>query len=353
MTITQQEVDEEFKEIIAHNVTLAPEGLAFGDGTISVRARLLAEQLHEHDVTIGREIIHEDPDVFRPVDPDAHDDGCGDGRSVIAIYRYDTDGNRQDYAKSRCRAKLFGGGLAASASMYRAVAGPAVHGETVLGDREFMAGQLEVLGIEHGAHTDAHAEGENCGCGAIDKYQPITENIVVFEEQIVATLRALYGDAFEDNASAIEQVLANYRALAKNGQYFANGSGKQTMSLLEKKGAIIKQLGGEHREGLVVLNDVEGTTLDQPMFDKKLRERGVEAELQVFIVDTWRGRMYAAAVAKVAQETGVSDNPQQAERLAYADFLIRTLAVAATLTGGDLPVEGRLPEGQANFAPSF
>ena len=330
-------------------VTLAPEGLGFGAGTISVEARIEAEELHRRELETAREIARTDPELFVDVDPDAQDDGCGDGRNVLSIYRLNADGQPEVFAKSRRRAKIFGGGLAASASMLRAVAGPARHGETVLGDREFMAGQLAQLGIEHGAHTDNHAAGENCGCGAIDKYPQITENILSFKPQIMATLQALYGEAFEQNKEAIEHVYATYDELARDDHYMSNASGRQTMNLIEQSGAVVKQLADAHLEGVVVLNDRDGTTFDQRKFDEKLRAEGVESEIQAFVVDTWRGRMYADAVANIAIENNMATDYATARQIAYADFMIRTLAVAGTLTGGDLPVEGRFREGREDF----
>ena len=331
-------------------VTLAPQGLGFGEGAISTQARIENEGLSQHDLLIAREIVRNDPDVFTDVDPDAQDDGCGDGRSVVRIYRRDENGREVTFGKSRRRAKIFGGGLTASASMLRSVAGPLKDGETVLGDRKFMAAQLDKLGIQHGAHTDNHAAGEKCGCGAIDNYPKITANTLKFKGQILATMQALYGESYAENQSAIEQVFARYGELVEDEAYFSDAAGRQTMDLIEGEGAVIKELGDAHLEGVVVLNDREGTTFDQRKFDEKLRAQGVESEIQVFVVDTWRGRMYADAVAKIAVENGMAADYEAARQVAYADFMIRTLAVAATLTGGDLPVEARMSEGREDFA---
>lgn len=331
-------------------ITLAPEGLGFGEGAISTEARIEKNGLNRADLLVAREIIRTDADVFTEVDADAQDDGCGDGRGVVRIYRRNENNQEVLFGKSRRRAKIFGGGLAASSSMFRAVAGPVYHGETVLGDRQFTAQKLKALGIEHGAHTDNHASGENCGCGAIDKYPQITANAIKFKGQIKDTLRALYGTSFDANEEAIDGVFDTYTALVDDERYFSNASGRQTMDLIESEGAIIKELGDEHLEGVVVLNDNEGTTFDQRMFDEKLRAAGIGAEIQVFVVDVWRGRMYADAVAKIAVENDMASDYEQARKVAYADFMIRTLAVAGTLTGGDLPVEARMADGRSDFS---
>lgn len=100
-----------------------------------------------------------------------------------------------------------------------------------------------------------------------------------------------------------------------------------------------------HEEDLIVANDIDGTTFDQRAFDALMQEKlGEDApEVQVFAVDTWRGRMYADAMVKLAAEKLPHADADVVRKKAYADFLIRsTLAVAATLTRGDLPVFGRL-----------
>ena len=330
-------------------VTLAETGLGVGIGSISIEARIERGEVSAQDLLIAREIIRAQPDVFTEVDPDAQDDGCGDGRSVVSIYKYDENGDKVSFGKSRRRAKLFGGGLVTTASMLRSIAGPAHNGETVLGDREFAADKLRELGIEHGAHTDNRAGGDKCGCGAIDRYAEITANAVEHRDTIVQTLFGLYGDTFDENIPAIEQVLRTYGVLGEDEQYFKNGSGRQTMDLLEQRGAIIKQLGDDHLEGIVVLNDIEGTTLDQVRMRERLREANVHSDIQAFIVDTWRGRMYADAAAQIAVDNNMAHNFEEARRVAYADFMVRTLAVAVTLTSGDQPIEARLSKDQDHF----
>lgn len=252
---------------------------------------------------------------------------------------------REDYSKSRRRAKVFGGGLIVASSMRRVLTGQPTNNETVYNDREQAAELLKARGIEFGAHTDSSANGDTCGCGAIDKYPAITANVVKYRSDITATLKALYGDTFEENQSAIETVFDFYETLVSNHpEYFNDASGKKTMELIEDSGSVIKVLTDEHKEGLIVANDIDGTTFDQREFDRILKEQLGEdsAQIQVFTFDAWRGRMYAEAVV---DSFGIEDenDRMQAERVAYADFLIRsTLAVAATLTPGDQPVIGRM-----------
>lgn len=332
-------------------VDLAPNGLGYGEGKISTQTRIEKGEISSGDLQVAGEIIQDDPEVFVPVDADAPDDGCGDGRRVKRVLRLNEETDIiEELNKSRRRAKVFGGGLMAASSMWRSIAGTPQYGETVLGDREFIAVKLKEMNIAHGAHTDIHASGDNCGCGAIDGYPNMTRNAGVYKKEIIGTLRALYGDSFESNRAAIESVFATYGVLTDDEDYFSNAQGAKTRDLIASNGSVIKELDAEHLEGKVVLNDIEGTTFDQRKFDEKLQAQGVTAEIQVFVVDTWRGRMYSDAMAQVAADTLEGVDYEEARQKAYADFLIRTLAIAATLTKGDLEVKGRMREERKDFA---
>lgn len=335
---------------------LAAEGLGFGDdeAPISTAKQMRSGELSQEAMNTAHEIIKHDPEVFPTVDSDAPDDGCGDGRPAERFFRL-VEGVKTFFNKSRRRAKVFGGGLTVAASMWRTVRGEPKEGETVLGDRKFMAAELEALGITYGAHTDTHAKGENCGCGAIDKYQTITHNAVKYKDNIIGVLKALYGDAYEANESAIEAVFAVYESLAAEaggGAYFDDASGKASMDFMLENGAVVKELRGGHMEDFIIVNDVEGTTFDQRKLAEKLKEAGVAEEVQAFVVDTWRGRMYAEKVADIAEKypTEVGTDKETVRAQAYADFLIRTLAVSATLTAGDLPVIGRRDATKQHYA---
>lgn len=332
---------------------LAPEGLGFGEGMISTEDQIERGELSREAIEVGIEIITTSPDVFVPIDDDANDDGCGDGRPASKVFRLiDTATGKveEHFNRSRRRAKLFGGGLVVASSMWRSVSGNAEHGETVYGDRVFMADALHARQIEFGAHTDNHAEGEVCGCGAIDKYPLITMNAAKYKDNILNVLGALYGEALEDNIEAIDSAFKIYEKLAENTDYFSDASGKKTMDLIMSKGAIVKELDDKHLEDFIVLNDVENTTFDQRALDRLLKQRGVFGEAQAFVVDTWRGRMYAEAVADVTLQSGSQMTRAALIKQAYADFLIRTLAVSATLTKNDLPVIGRTGAQKSNFA---
>jgi hypothetical protein len=333
-------------------VCLAENGLGFGQGLISVEHRIRSGEMSWDDLQAGEKIIANDPEVFSEIDSDAADDGCGDGRQAARIFRIvdEKTGEMQEFNKSRRRAKIFGGGLIVASSMWRAIGGPTRHQETVLGDRQFIAGKLSELNIEYGAHTDNHAKGDACGCGAIDQYPGITANALTHRVNIEKTLKGLYGESYEENISAIESVFATYQAIKDDETYFSNAQGQTTMGLIKRDGAVVKELADQHLEAYVVLNDIEGTTFDQRKFDAKLKKVGIDSEPQAFVIDIWRGRMYADAVAQIAVENIPNIDFEEARKKAYADFLIRTLAVSATLTAGDQPVLARMRAGHADFA---
>lgn len=114
------------------------------------------------------------------------------------------------------------------------------------------------------------------------------------------------------------------------------------MQQLLEAGSVVKELSGNHVEETIVINDTPGTTLDQRYFTEKVKNACIEEKkpqiIQAFSVDIWRGKDIAQTVAAVACEQDPAANKEEVYKLAYADFLVRTLAVSATLTGGDLPV---------------
>lgn len=323
-------------------IDLAPHGLGYGEGAISTKTQLDNTELSgltPEALRVGAEVIKSGV-AFVEVDADANDDGCGDGRPTVVTYILNKfNGIRQKFKKSRRRAKIFGGGLVVASSMLRATVGSGIQpDETVLKDRVTMANRLDARGIHYGGHIDNHAHGDSCGCGAIDKYPQITVNALKYREEIANTLRVIYGDdEFEKRRGAIDEVFESYEDQVASTTYFTDAEGNKTLELMEHHGSVIKELKDDHLEDFIVVNDIENTTFDQRLFDEELVNRGVEGTAQAFVVDAWRGRMYADFVADIAErEYGM--NREFAYQKAEADFWIRTLAVAATLTAGDLPV---------------
>jgi hypothetical protein len=321
-------------------IELAPDGLGFGEGKISVKKQLENPELSgltPEAMRIGAEIIKSGIPFL---EVEADDDGCGDGRPAAVVYMLDAiRGGMQKFKKSLRRAKVFGGGLVVASSMYRvAIGGDVQSSETVLGDRVKMAGLLKDK-IHYGGHTDNHAHGGKCGCGAIDLYPEITSNAPMYRSDITQVLRQkVYGEAeYANREAAINEVFDSYAdQAAKAPAFFNDAQGVKTKELMEQNGSVIKQLNDDHLEDFLVINDVEGTTFDQRAFDAEMIKRGVTGTAQAFVVDAWRGRMYAEFIAEAAEKQGI--DRQFAYQKAEADFWIRSLAVSATLTAGDQPV---------------
>lgn len=325
---------------------IAPDGLGFGAGSISVKEQTEQGVLALDTLGHIRDVLVDDPQAFKSVEVD--DDGCGDGRPWHKIVRAYIDENGQKqyrfFGASKLRAKVFGGGLVTVASMWRTIRGVPRQHETISQDRAFMAEKLAEHGVSHGAHSDDHAEGQQCGCGAIDKYPEITANAVTYRNQTTNVLKVVYGEEFADNQAAIEQTFGVYEALAKHAGYLAGANGKDAMDQILESGAVVKELRGRHIEDTIVINDVEGTTLDQQYFTETVKNRSTGDKpqtVQAFSVDVWRGRRLADVAAKIAQDEDPRADIDTVRRLAFADFLVRTLAVAGTLTAGDLPVYRR------------
>lgn len=311
---------------------IAPEGLGFGEGSISAHEVLTSEQLATATELL---IAHKDR-IIRPVEE--YDDGCGDGRPTDIVFQV-IDGQTdeiREYKKSKLRAKIFGGGLQVAASMWRSVAGRPESEETVLGDRKFIAAKLSERDIQFGAHTDTHAEGDACGCGAIDKYaSSVTIGVSEeYAEQIVAAASALDSTVSEDSLRAAQQTR---HFISADEHYMSDAAGSLTMDFIMDSGAVVKRLREGHREALLFANDEPGTTVDQSVITELFKEAELPDNVHVFVIDVWRGKMYADVVGTIAHDVLGVDASQAAD-VAYADFLVNQLAVATTLTKGDIPV---------------
>lgn len=307
---------EQTKEVqMPHiEVTKLADALGYGDGTISFRAR---------ESEVGTEVLAKaievitSTDILVPVDTDKHgntleDDGCGDGRGVGRIFK----GLMEKATKSLNRAKVFGGGLAMGLAS-RIGLGEANSDNL---NEEFDA-TIDIFHdhmIGYGAHTDEHAHGDNCGCGALDKAPLIVANAVKFESQIRGSIAAL---GIEDES--IDQVFANYGAVAARVQDQPY-SGKKVANTVMENGGIVKELAAKHLEAFIVLNKVKGYTVDQSAV-----RAATDDQIQIFAVDVWR-------MQEIVEKMYPNDDQKQMQ--AFIGELVYTLATAATLTPGDLPV---------------
>lgn len=293
------------------------DGLGFGDPDgISHKNRddVLPENLDKAVAFI------DSPQVLVPVDKDKNgkmleDDGCGDGRGWKKIIVKVGDEIREK-TKSLNRAKQFGGG------MMMAAAGLITTGRA-LGDslRDTVSRSISLLEerrLGFGAHTDDHAHGPNCGCGAIDKAPQILENSVKYEQNI----RSVAINVLGIEESFIDKAYENIKSFLPSMDS-ESYQGSSVAEAIIEEGKVVKELEGEHLEMFILLNEVEGFTVDQ----NAIREISDE-QIQVFSVDVWRMRQ---------QANDSYDNDYDRD-LAFAGSVIYTLATAGTLTAGDLPV---------------
>jgi hypothetical protein len=227
------------------------------------------------------------------------------------------------YKASLLRSKVFGGGLTMGVASGIAVGDIA---DTALTDA-FTATQqaMRGRGVDYGAHTALHTHGDTkTGCGAIDLAPQIVGAAVQYRNEIRQTVVALYGESAE-----LDAALDNY-AVAANADNSTYDSRKVMNDIIDD-GKVVKALADDHLETRIVLNYVPGFTADQNFVREYTGSRA-----QVFSVDVWRMQEIAAQMY---------DDPADRER-AFVGELIYTLATAAVLTKGDLPVYAiqQLPE---------
>lgn len=294
-------------------VVALSDGLGFGEGSIS--SRRTKEEAGE-EVMQRVEAAIESDEILMPVSRNKDgsiidDDGCGDGRNVKRIFH-----GAIERAKSLVRPKVFGGGATMRAAMGIGVG--EASGKPLNGLFSYAIGKLKDRQIDFGAHTDIHAHGDNCGCGAIDKAPEVVANVVKFEHQITDTIIALGVDT-----DGLDDVLDNYRAYAAevNNQPY---SGKQVATEIIESGKVVKELDDDHKEALILLNTVEGYTVNQELVRQVSGNK-----VQVFAVDVWR--LQALAMRSYPND------PEKQNR-AFLSELVYTLGVAGTLTPGDQPV---------------
>lgn len=334
-TLSKREYEQQVSDYEMRCVL--PTGTGYGEGTIT------ADRAHHAEYPVTREQLSRAVEVLerrraeyiKPVEAD--DDGCGDGRYAVRIVHLeDGEVHEEDGALSKLRAKIFGGGLPVAASMLRAIKGAPEAGETVLGDRKFMAEKLKEKDVHYGAHTaDTHGHTDGCGCGAIDGYAKCVVTSINAQEEILGTLGLFIENPAEN--PGVQKAFASRERIAGDAQYMADASGATTMRFILKDGSIVKELGGAHLEAITIINNEPGTTVDQAKIAEILREEGLPEGIQVFVIDAWRGDMYANVVADIAAEEYGYDR-DEAYGIAMADFLIGQFAVAANLTAGNQPV---------------
>lgn len=303
--------------------TIAPEGLGYGKGSISVKNRRASGDLpSEIEETVEKELRNPE----RHVDVEFNDDGCGDGRYTARLYVLEMQKSGMCETKlnrNGLRAKIFGGGLIVGWIADRAINGPVTDNDTVTNDRRSVADKLAKDKITFGGHTSDHATAGKTGCGAIDHAPEIVASAVEFAEQIRENVMTLRPDIYSEERFA--RVIDVFRSMAESETYFGDGSIDDTKRIFAESRAVIKELRGDHTEVRFVRNEVAGTTIHQAKIVEITNDVG-----EIFVDDAWRRDMYADALGDKNEENVV---------IATLAAEVWTLAVAATLTDGSLPVD--------------
>lgn len=287
--------------------------LGYGSGPISavaVRAEAGNAALSAADAAIIS------PKILVPVSKDddgnmIEDDGCGDGRFTKLVRR----GN-ETLRRSLDRPKVFGGAVAMT---FADKVGSGRAKNASIQDT-FVASINTLIDnhIDYGAHTAEGAHGADCGCGAIDKSPQAMQLVSVYRQHIIANCNAL-----GLSSEGLDVVLDNFTDYAEQTRQEAF-SGRKVMDKIIDSGKVVKELGGQHIEARIVLNFVQNYTVDQSFV-----RHASDGKVDVFAVDVWR-------VEQLAEKLHPTD--AAAQQQALQSMLVYTLAVAATLTKGDLPV---------------
>lgn len=289
-------------------------GFEFGHGKISGLSA-------NHEIlSVVDKAIHHNPNILVKIDKDDNgklldDDGCGDGREVLTVFSYD-----QKYKRSLNRSKVFGG----SATMTTAslIGLGKAKGKDLNDVFKEAVKKLDNLDMDFGAHTDENMHGSNCGCGAIDKSPQILFAALKYEIPIRGIVTIL-----SEDVRGLDEVYDNYRSYVKQLAQEPDYSGMEVLETIlnNKHSHVVKQLGGTHKECRIVLNKVRGYTVNQQLIRDLTDNRA-----QIFGVDVWR---MLDIVRKL-----YSGQPKNQQR-AFISELIYTVATAAVLTKGDLPVD--------------
>jgi hypothetical protein len=288
-------------------LTRLPNGLGFGDGTIS------GAEIDSKSLSLLEETIDTDsPEFLIPVEAD--DDGCSDGRPAISVFT-----KERILKRSLVRPKIFGGAVTMTAASR---IGLGLTGDEYL--QEVFVQAVDTLtdkDIHFGAHTGEHAHGEDCGCGAIDKAPEALNAVIKYEDPIRSAITLLGVES-----EGLDEVFGNYRyywtdVMSKAVPY----KGSEVMGKIVDSNAVVKKLGGEHLERRIVLNSVRDFTVNQELI--RLITGG---RAQVFGVDVWRLQDVAARL--------YPDNAVDQQKAVLSE-LVYTLATAAVLTKGDLPID--------------
>lgn len=292
-------------------ITKISDGLGFGYGTIS-------RQALEGEVGDGAfaqaEAAIVSQDILVPVGKvegvPVEDDGCGDGREVAVVFK-----GSEVKQHSLDRYKVFGGGVA-MAGAGRVGLGQA-RGRSLKETFVDAMDEMDEAGVDYGAHTADHVKNPetDSGCGAIDNAPAVVAYVANNRATIRAAVESLGADT-----TGLDDVLDEYDAYAaeiEDQPY----NGREVIEEVLRRGKVVKQLKGAHKEGDLVWNKVRGCTVNQAVV-----RQATDGKLDVFAVDEPR-------MEDIANE--LHEDNAAASHKAFLSEMVYTLGVSAVLTPGD------------------
>ncbi len=200
---------------------------------------------------------------------------------------------------------------------------------TFTGDAEMMIEAYLRLGLAPGGHRD-DAAGDGVGCGAIDGLQSVLDCMT--NPRLVEDHKRLVKSILDEHFNRDHYLRVMGAALvlqSRSTGYFHGRS--EILDLLERTApGSVSMLEGHHREALVVVNLVPGTTLASNRFAAQ------HEGLQAFGYDLWRSRQLVGALFPLPSQ----DVDRQ--RFIHARVML-TIATLMALTDGSLPALIRLP----------
>ena len=159
---------------------------------------------------------------------------------------------------------------------------------TFLNDVETMTDAYLRLSLSPGGHRDNNQHDHAVGCGAIDGVEEILRRMInpKYVEDHKRLVKYILAEDF-DRDNYLRVLGAGLVLESRSTGYFAERG--QILDLLEQKSPnSVSTLEGEHREGIVVVNLVRGTTLSSNRF--ALEHNGMQA----FGYDLWRSKELAS-----------------------------------------------------------
>lgn len=257
-------------------------------------------------------------DYYVPVDPGAPT-RCIDGRHDPAVL------------ETALGAQAPGGATGVALSYRLGVDRDDATRGTLLSDAHAMLSAYNRLGMTPGGHRDdGDATGGRVGCGALDGLDNVLACLLdpTLVDDHKRLVRLLLDRDFDRDHYL--RILGTALVLRSRwSEYFTDRA--TVLDLLERNHpGSVPVLKGEHREGVVVVNLVPGTTLASNRFSAD------HDQVQAFGYDLWRTQDVARALMPLPSRA------VDRSRFVHARVML-TVATLMALTDGSLPLVLRLP----------